>query len=46
MTAIDDDCRDILENMRETMKKYVDKDRTEQPKYLKGDLVMLSGKID
>jgi hypothetical protein len=44
MLVIHDDCRDILEKTRETMKKYMDRDRAELPKYSKGDLVMLSGK--
>jgi hypothetical protein len=43
MMAIHDGCRDTLEKMRETMKKYADRDRAEPPKYSKGDLVMLSG---
>jgi hypothetical protein len=44
MRAIHDDCSDTLEQMRETMKKYVDRDRAEPPTYSKGELVMLSGK--
>jgi hypothetical protein len=44
MTALHDDCCDTLEKMRETMKKYADRDRAEPPKYSKGDLVMRSGK--
>jgi hypothetical protein len=44
ITAIHDDCRDTLEKTCETMKKFADRDRTELPKYSKGDLVMLSGK--
>jgi hypothetical protein len=43
MTAIHDGCCEALEKTRETMKKYVDRDRAESPKYSKGDLVMLSG---
>jgi hypothetical protein len=44
MTAIHDDCRDTLEKTRDTMKKFADQDGAEQPKYLKGELVMLSRK--
>jgi hypothetical protein len=43
MTAIHDDCCDTSEKTRETMKKYV-RNRAELLKYLKGNLIMLSGK--
>jgi hypothetical protein len=44
MMDIYDDCQRTLEQSRETTKMYADRDRTEAPKYSKGDLVMLSGK--
>jgi hypothetical protein len=45
MMAIYDDYHKILEKLHKTMKKYADADRSERLKYLKGDLIILIGKI-
>jgi hypothetical protein len=44
MKAIYEDCLTKLEESRECMQKFVDRNRTEAPNYSKGDLVMLSGR--
>jgi hypothetical protein len=43
MMAIYKDCGETLEKLREVMKTYADRDRTEVRKYSNGELVMWSG---
>jgi hypothetical protein len=43
MMAIDYNWHETLEKSREGLKRYAESDCREEPKYLKGDLVILSG---